>query len=144
MATNITSADSMLSRNQFLTLFAKQLQYQDPTSPMDTDSFLQQLAQLTTVEGIQNMDKGISDLGPKLDSLVEASSMTPEMRQLQEINAGAGLLGMSVRYGDNSGDVGVVSEIKPDNGQVLMRIGTSFYPISDVQGVAYDPANLSR
>jgi flagellar basal-body rod modification protein FlgD len=144
MTTSISSADSLLSRNQFLTLFAKQLQYQDPTSPMDTDSFLQQLAQLTTVEGIQNMDQGISNLGPKLDSLVASSSMTPQMRQLQDINAGTGLLGMSVRYGDDSGDVGVVSEIKPDNGQVLMRIGNSFYPISDVQSVAYDPANLSR
>ena len=49
MATDISAADSMLSRTQFLTIFAKQLQYQDPTSPVDTDSFLQQLAQLTTV-----------------------------------------------------------------------------------------------
>ncbi|RLS36107.1 MAG: hypothetical protein DWH78_09375 [Planctomycetota bacterium] len=144
MTSTIPTADSMLSRTQFLTLFAKQLQYQDPTSPMDTDSFLQQLAQLTTVEGIQNMDRGISNLGPKLDSLVAASTTTPEMQQLQEINAGAGLLGMNVRYGDNSGDVGVVSEIKPDNGQVLMRIGSNFYPISDVQGVAFTSANLSN
>jgi hypothetical protein len=51
---------------------------------------------------------------------------------------------MNVRYGDNSGDVGVVSEIKPDNGQVLMRIGSNFYPISDVQGVAFTSANLSN
>ena len=144
MPTSIPTTDSMLSRTQFLQLFAKQLQYQDPTAPMDTDSFLQQLAQLTTVEGIQNMDRGISNLGPKLDSLVAASTTTPEMQQLQEINAGAGLLGMNVRYGDNSGDVGVVSEIKPDNGQVLMRIGNNFYPISDVQGVAFTSANLSN
>ena len=46
-----STSSSELSRDQFLTLFAKQLQYQDPTSPMDTDNFLQQLAQFHRTVG---------------------------------------------------------------------------------------------
>ncbi len=136
--------EAMVSRNQFLTLFAKQLQYQDPTSPMETDGFLQQLAQLAQVEGIQSMNSGISALGTKLDTLVAATINTPDVERMQAINAGTGLLGLSVRYGGGQSDVGFVEEIKPDNGQILVRIGTNFYPISNVTGVSYDTSELSR
>lgn len=145
MATAISAAatSGIASKDQFLTLFAKQLQYQDPTSPTDTDAFLAQLAQFTTVEGIQNMNSGITGLGTKLDTLIEASSGNDDLKTLEAINAGASLLGLSVRYGEGASDTGVVSEIKPDDGQILVRIGNNLYPISDVTGVAYGDQNLS-
>ena len=135
MATAVSSASTsgIASKDQFLTLFAKQLQYQDPTKPTDTDAFLAQLAQFSTVEGIQNLNGGVTGLGTKLDTLIEASS----------INAGANLLGLSVRYGEEASDTGIVSEIRPDDGQILVRIGDNFYPISDVTGVAHSFQNLS-
>lgn len=145
MATAVSAASTsgIASKDQFLTLFAKQLQYQDPTSPTDTDAFLAQLAQFTTVEGIQNMNSGISDLGTKLDTLIESSAGNNDLETLESINAGAGLLGLSVRYGDAATDTGIVSEIKPEDGQILVRIGNNLYPISDVTGVAYGSENLS-
>ncbi len=142
-AANSTSS-SALSRDQFLTLFAKQLQYQDPTSPMDTDNFLQQLAQLSTVEGIEKMSSGIDGLGPKLDTLIEKSSASQDLETLQSINAATNLLGLNVRYGDSPNDIGQVSQIKPDSGNILVRIGDNFYPISDVSGVAYFPEDLAQ
>ena len=69
-AVSAASTSGIASKDQFLTLFAKQLQYQDPTAPTDTDAFLAQLAQFTTVEGIQNMNSGITGLGTKLDTLI--------------------------------------------------------------------------
>ena len=142
-AVSAASTSGIASKDQFLTLFAKQLQYQDPTSPTDTDAFLAQLAQFTTVEGIQNMNSGITDLGKKLDTLIESSAGKNDLETLEAINAGAGLLGLSVRYGDAASDTGIVNEIKPEDGQILVRIGNSFYPISDVTGVAYGEQNLS-
>lgn len=136
--------DSIVSRDQFLILFSKQLQYQDPTSPTDTDTFLQQLAQFTTVEGIQKMSGGIDGIGPKLDTLIEKSGASADIARLESLNAGAGLLGLSVRYGTGTADTGIVSEIKPDNGQVLVRIGSNFYPISNVKGVANDSQDLTN
>ncbi|MFO0999764.1 MAG: flagellar hook capping FlgD N-terminal domain-containing protein [Planctomycetaceae bacterium] len=145
MATALSAASTagIASKDQFLTLFAKQLQYQDPTSPTDTDAFLAQLAQFTTVEGIQNMNSGITGLGTKLDTLIEASSSKDDLQTLEAINAGANLLGLSVRYGEGASDTGIVSEIKPDDGQILVRIGNNLYPISDVTGVAYGNQNLT-
>lgn len=142
-AVSAASTSGIASTDQFLTLFAKQLQYQDPTSPTDTDAFLAQLAQFTTVEGIQNMNSGIANLGKKLDTLIESSAGNNDLETLEAINAGAGLLGLSVRYGDAAGDTGIVSEIKPEDGQILVRIGNSLYPISNVTGVAYSSQNLS-
>jgi hypothetical protein len=142
-AASAASTSGIASKDQFLTLFAKQLQYQDPTSPTDTDAFLAQLAQFTTVEGIQNMNSGITGLGTKLDTLIEKTSAENDLRTLESINAGAGLLGLSVRYGDKAMEKGIVSEIKPDDGQILVRIGNNFYPISNVTGVAYNEQSLS-
>lgn len=142
-AVSAATTSGIASKDQFLTLFAKQLQYQDPTSPTDTDAFLAQLAQFTTVEGIQNMNSGITGLGTKLDTLIEASSGNDDLETLEAINAGANLLGLSVRYGEGESDTGIVSEIKPDDGQILVRIGNNLYPISDVTGVAYGDHNLS-
>lgn len=144
MVTGVSTGSPTVSSSQFLTLFAKQLQYQDPTSPMDTDSFMQQLSQLSTVEGITNMNAGITTLGTKLDTLITNSQGNEDLETLQSLNAGAGLLGMNVRYGDAVGETGVVSEIKPEAGNILVRIGANFYPISDVSGVAYFPEDLTR
>ena len=142
-AVSAASTSGIASKDQFLTLFAKQLQYQDPTAPTDTDAFLAQLAQFTTVEGIQNMNSGITALGTKLDTLIQKTSAENDLRTLESINAGAGLLGLSVRYGDKAAEKGIVTEIKPDDGQILVRIGNNFYPISNVTGVAYNEQNLS-
>jgi flagellar basal-body rod modification protein FlgD len=145
MATAVSSASTsgIASKDQFLTMFAKQLQYQDPTKPTDTDAFLAQLAQFSTVEGIQNLNGGVTGLGTKLDTLIEASSGNDDLKSLEAINAGANLLGLSVRYGEEASDTGIVSEIRPDDGQILVRIGDNFYPISDVTGVAHSFQNLS-
>lgn len=138
-----TTFNAELGKNQFLQLLATQLQNQDPMQPVGQQEFLQQLAQFSTVEGIENLNSEFKSVGEKLDKLVETSG-NGDLSQLQMLNAGAGLLGRSVRYGDATGDVGVVSEIKPDSGQVLVRIGNTFMPMSDIQGIATDVTELSN
>lgn len=128
-----------IGRNQFLQLFTAQLQHQDPTQPLGQQEFLQQLAQFSTVEGIEKMNTGLDGLGTKLDSLVNASKTNSDLATLQAINAGTALLGKSVRFGEASGDVGTVSEVLPQqDGQILLKVGGLFMPvdISSVIGVA--------
>ena len=131
-----TTFDAKIGRNQFLQLFAAQLQHQDPTQPLGQQEFLQQLAQFSTVEGIENLNSGFDGLGRKLDSLIDVSKGNNDLATMQAINAGTGLLGRSVRYGDGTGEVGKVSEIRPDHGQILVKVGSSLIPISSVIGVA--------
>jgi flagellar basal-body rod modification protein FlgD len=49
-----------LGGTDFLTLMLAQLQNQDPTSPIDSNTFLTQLAQLSQVQGIQQLNTSFS------------------------------------------------------------------------------------
>jgi flagellar basal-body rod modification protein FlgD len=61
--TSSTSANSAtLGQNEFLKLMMAQLKNQDPTKPLDPTQFVGQLAQFSTVTGIQNMQTSIEDL----------------------------------------------------------------------------------
>ena len=53
---------SALSKDDFLKLLITQLQYQDPTSPMDTEKILQQTSQLASLETQQNTNKALETL----------------------------------------------------------------------------------
>lgn len=56
MATTATSSTSLsLDPSAFLNLFVTQLQYQDPTAPMDPSQMTTVLAQLTTVQDLSNL-----------------------------------------------------------------------------------------
>lgn len=51
-----------VNEDDFLTLLMAQLKYQDPTSPLDNDEFLSQLAQFRQMESMEKMQMGIDDL----------------------------------------------------------------------------------
>ena len=130
-----TSFDPVVGQNQYLQLFATQLQHQDPLEPSKQEDFLAQLAQFSSVESLQNMNTQFAGLSSKMDSLIEVSRGNSSLSALQTLNAGAGLLGKSVRYGADSADVGVVDQIKPDHGSILVRIGDQFVPIANIVSV---------
>ncbi len=135
-----TSFDPVVGQNQYLQLFATQLQYQDPLEPSKQEDFLAQLAQFSSVESLQNMNTQFAGLSSKMDSLIEVSRANSSLSALQTLNAGAGLLGKSVRYGADGADVGVVDQIKPDNGSILVRIGDQFVPIANIVSVEENSA----
>ncbi|RLT08233.1 MAG: hypothetical protein DWI22_08290 [Planctomycetota bacterium] len=137
MVSTATSFDPIVGQNQYLQLFATQLQHQDPLDPAKQEDFLAQLAQFSSVESLQNMNSKFGELGSKLDTLIGVTqgNSSNSLSNLQALNAGAGLLGKNVRYGTESGDVGVVDQIKPDNGSILVRIGDQFVPIAHIVSV---------
>ena len=67
-ATSSTSATDSATKSltetfdNFLTLLTKQLQYQDPLSPMDTNEFTSQLVQYTEVEQSIDTNQKLEDL----------------------------------------------------------------------------------
>lgn len=71
-----TSSDS--TSEMFMNLLIAQLQNQDPTSPTDTSTFVNQLATMTEVENSISMTDSINDLADALtssQSALQASSM---------------------------------------------------------------------
>src|SRR5271168_964493 len=75
-AAGTTSATS-LGGTDFLTLMLAQLKNQDPTSPVDSNTFLSQLASLSEVQGITNLNTSFSALSNSMVSsqALQASSL---------------------------------------------------------------------
>ncbi len=66
-----------LGGTNFLTLMLAQLKNQDPTSPVDSNTFLTQLAQLSEVQGITQLNTSFSTLSSALSpsQALQASSL---------------------------------------------------------------------
>src|SRR5664279_3696201 len=63
-ATSASTAEDIQSR--FLTLLVTQLKNQDPLNPMDNSQVTTQLAQISTVSGIDNLNTTMSSLATSL------------------------------------------------------------------------------
>jgi flagellar basal-body rod modification protein FlgD len=71
-------AGASLGGTDFLTLMLAQLKNQDPTSPVDSNTFLTQLAQLTQVQGITQLNTSFSAFaGSQATSLLGHTAMVP-------------------------------------------------------------------
>ena len=58
---------SILGKDDFMMLLLTQMQYQDPTEPMDTETILTQTSQLATLEASENTNKAIQALSASLE-----------------------------------------------------------------------------
>jgi flagellar basal-body rod modification protein FlgD len=75
--TGSASSATTLGGTDFLTLMLAQLKNQDPTNPADSNTFLTQLAQLSQVQGITQLNTSFSTLSSSLSSsqALQASSL---------------------------------------------------------------------
>ena len=71
-----SSGIAALTPADFLTLMTAQLKNQDPLNPTDSNEFLSQLAQLSTVSGITSMNTTMNNLSSSLLSSQALSSAT--------------------------------------------------------------------
>ena len=69
--TSSTSAAGI--QNQFLTMLTAQLQNQDPTNPMDNAQITSQMAQLSTVDGVSQMNTTLQALTDSMQTSSAAS-----------------------------------------------------------------------
>lgn len=111
----------MVNQQQFLQLLTAQLKNQDPMNPISSQDFTSQLAQLSTVSGIQQLNGNIQ-----------------QMLQLQQLSQGAALMGKTVTYLSSGASVsgkGVVQSVSLQNGQLQIQIGGQQVPIGQINGI---------
>jgi len=60
--------DGILGKDDFMKLMLIELQYQDPTDPMDTDKILSQTSELASLEAADNTNKALENLSKSLAS----------------------------------------------------------------------------
>ncbi|MDF2545841.1 flagellar hook assembly protein FlgD [Anaerosolibacter sp.] len=58
---NTKTENSALDKDAFLKLLVTQLKHQDPLNPVEDKEFIAQMAQFTTLEQIQNMNKTMGE-----------------------------------------------------------------------------------
>src|SRR6266436_3662033 len=113
------SPSSSLGQADFLKLLMAQMQHQDPMSPMSGTDFTAQLAQFSSLQGIQQLNTNISS-----------------MLLLQGLTQGANLIGKNVTYakaGSNATAHGAVSSVNVDGaGSVQLVIGGTGVALSQV------------
>lgn len=107
-----TGAKAEELTNQFLTLLVAQLKNQDPTSPIENEQFVTQLAQLQSLEQQQKMTDSNQSLLLQ-SSLAAGSSMI-----------GKQVTGNIVVAGQFVEATGMVQSLKVENGDVLYRVQT--------------------
>ncbi len=72
----IENPDSVLDKDSFMQLLLTELQYQDPTDPMDSDKILTQTSQLATLESADNTNKAMEELVTQMKSSQDFSSIS--------------------------------------------------------------------
>ena len=81
----IQNSSGQLGQQEFLKLLVTQLTNQDPLSPQDQSQFLAQLAQFSTVEGVNNLAssqsklQGASLLGKTIDAQVVTNNVPSKL-----------------------------------------------------------------
>lgn len=70
---NAVSGVGGLTMNDFLTLMTAQLKNQDPLNPTDSNQFLAQLSELSTVEGISQLNTSMTTLS---NSMLSSQALT--------------------------------------------------------------------
>jgi flagellar basal-body rod modification protein FlgD len=115
---NASSSAGTLQQADFLKLMTAQLQHQDPTNPMDNSQMMSQLAQITTVQGIENLNTTVNGF---------SSTMTND-----QILRGAALVGHSVLV--PSGKAALAAEGGVTGAVAAPSAGTLNVTITDAAG----------
>jgi flagellar basal-body rod modification protein FlgD len=115
-----------LGGTDFLTLMLAQLQNQDPTSPVDSNTFLTQLAQLSEVQGITSLNTSFSALSSSLSSnqAMQASSLLGHQALVTSPTAqlaANGTVTGAVNVPQNTS--AVVMSIADSSGKVIQTLG---------------------
>ena len=119
---------AQMGKEAFMELLVQQLKHQDPLSPMDNDKFVAQLTQLSSLEGIQNLNENMVGL-----AILQQSNAL--MSQLTQSSA---LIGDEVRYIDmETGEerTGIVQSVKIEDGLAVLNIDGEDVPLASVTEV---------
>jgi flagellar basal-body rod modification protein FlgD len=71
-----SNPNAQLTSDDFMQLFIKQLQYQDPTKPMDTEKMLEQTSQMTQLQSNTDLKNDLQKLIDRMDSSAQYSSIS--------------------------------------------------------------------
>jgi flagellar basal-body rod modification protein FlgD len=75
-STSASSTDSLANQNTFLQLLVTQLQYQDPTQPVDGTTFVTQLAQFSDLQANMGTETDLNAISQQYLGTVPSATLT--------------------------------------------------------------------
>lgn len=101
-------------------LLIAQLKNQDPLDPVSQEDTIAQLAQFSTLEGVEKLNANFSSL-----------------LKLQQLTSGSGLVGKTVEWIDKDSvrQQGVVEAVSVKDGEMQVKIGEQQIPLDNVVSV---------
>ncbi|WP_031518092.1 flagellar hook capping FlgD N-terminal domain-containing protein, partial [Desulfofalx alkaliphila] len=123
----------ILDKDAFLLIMIEQLKNQDPTSPMDSDKFISQMAQFTTLEQMTNLNSQFADMGEKI---ADMGAHLASLAHMQQLNQGSLLIGYQVSLMDGGNEVrGIVEKALMSDQGVQVVIAGRAYDINKIRSV---------
>jgi len=116
---------AQMGKEAFMKLLVQQLKNQDPMSPMDNDKFVAQLTQLSSLEGIQNLN----------DNMIGLAMLQQGNALMAQLTQSSALIGKDVTYIDiETGEevTGTVQSVKIEDGLAVLNIDGVDVPLAYV------------
>jgi flagellar basal-body rod modification protein FlgD len=113
-----------LGQADFLNLLMAQMKNQDPSNPQSGTDFTAQLAQFSSLQGINQLNQNFTNL-----------------LTLQSLTQGVGLIGKSVTYTNAGGSTanGTVNSVSMVGGQVKLTVNNTNVGLDQVQNIQAAP-----
>ena len=131
------STSNELGRNEFLELMIAQLNNQDPLSPQENGEFIAELAQFSTVEGIEQLNTSMSDISAQFKSnqALQASSLVGRSVSIPNSNSSilrqGDLISGSMALPQSTGNIKLA--LKNDQGSLLQTFDLGPHVAGDVR-----------
>ncbi|MBI1831968.1 MAG: flagellar hook capping protein [Planctomycetes bacterium] len=123
-----TSGGPKLGQADFMKLLMAQMQHQNPLDPQSGTEYMSQLAQFSTLQGINQLNQNFNN-----------------MVMLQSLNQSVSLIGKTVTYLDTNGKsaTGTVGSIALVAGQPQLVVNKQNVSLQQIQSVQAGPRSAS-
>lgn len=71
------TAKQVLGQEEFIRLMTAQMSMQDPTNPVDNKDMIAQMAQFSSLSGIENINSTLRAISAQLDQVLAAQGQAP-------------------------------------------------------------------
>jgi flagellar basal-body rod modification protein FlgD len=71
-----TAVRQTLGQSDFIRLMTTQMKMQDPTDPVDNKEMIAQMAQFSSLTGIENVNSTLQGISARLDQILAAQAAT--------------------------------------------------------------------
>lgn len=134
-ATAAASGEKELGKNQFLELMVAQFNNQNPLEPTKNEDFIAQLAQFSSLEGIQNLNTAVESMASAMRSstTLQAASLVGRSVLAPAPRAAVGDEGLAGNVVNTAASNDVVIEITGPSGGLVRRLSLGEQPAGDVR-----------